>query len=224
MIKFFKKMQYNRTNFMGGGLTPSRRVQTSMNSLFTDPRFKAPRKLDFRDMCVQTSNQHQTPHCAGYAVAGMIEIRNWQIKHYPEQVDGDAIYYEAKKIDGDDFEGTSLDSAAQAAINLDLINGNLKFVSGDFDSIRFCIHTNLSFVAGFSITDEWNMVNKNTGEIIDYGNKAQKRGGHAVLVCGYSEKGVYIQNSWGQSWGVWGYALIPWIKVTQQYMYGMVIL
>jgi hypothetical protein len=154
----------------------------------------------------------------------MIEVRNWRTKHYPEQVDGDAIYREAKKIDGDNNDGTSLDSAGQAAINLGLVSGKLQFVNSDFDSIKYCIHTNLAFVAGFNITNEWNYTDKKTGQILDLGDKAVILGGHAILVCGYDEFGVYIQNSWGSSWGIYGFALIPWSKVSKQFMYGMVII
>jgi hypothetical protein len=215
--------RYNKTNFMGGGLTPATHLATDENTFSINPNFRAPRRLDFRDMCIQTSNQASTPHCAGYATAGMIEILNWRRLHYPEQIDGDAIYHEAKKIDGNDQDGTSLDSAALAAINLNLIEGKLKFVGLGIDAIKYAVHTNLSFVAGFYITNEWNVVNKKTGKLIDYGENAKKIGGHAVLVCGYGADGVYIQNSWGQAWGVWGYAVVSWEQVARQYMYGMII-
>jgi len=224
MFAFLKKSQYKKTDFCGGGLLDTTSKSLLKNRLFTPPQFVAPHRLDFRDMCIQTDNQNDTPHCAGYATAGMIEVRNWQIRHYPEQISGDDIYREAKVIDGNNHDGTSLDSAAQAAINLHLIDGKLKFIANEIDTIKFCIHSHLTFVAGFAITNEWNMVNKRTGMIIDYGNNALNRGGHAVLVCGYCQEGVYIQNSWGQSWGIWGYAIIPWSKVEKQYMYGMVII
>jgi len=223
MLNLIRQIKYKKSNYEGGGLHQTRRLSTDQNTLFKASQFKAPRRLDFRDMCIQTSNQLKTPHCAGYSTAGMIEVKNWRSKHYPEQIDGDAIYTEAKKLDGNNTDGTSLDSAAQAAINLKLITGDLKFVSNDVETIKFAVHSHDTFVAGFMITEEWNMVNKKTGAIIDLGPNAEKRGGHAVLVCGYCPEGVYIQNSWGQNWGIWGFALIPWEKVSQQYMYGMVI-
>jgi hypothetical protein len=224
MFNPIKRLQYKKTDFHGGGLIPSHRVKTPSNVFLASQQFYAPRRLDFRDMCIETSDQSTTPHCAGYSTAGMIEMYNWKRDHFPKQVDGAAIYNEAKDIDGDMNDGTSLDSAAQAAINLGLIQGALKFVEGDQDSIKFAVHTHSSFVAGFMITDEWNYVNKKTGAIADYGNSAQKLGGHAVLVCGYGPEGVYIQNSWGTDWGIYGFAIIPWPKVSQQFMYGMIII
>jgi hypothetical protein len=34
--------------------------------------------------------------------------------------------------------------------------------------------------------------------------------GHAVAIVGYTEKGFIIQNSWGESWGNQGFALLPY--------------
>lgn len=35
-------------------------------------------------------------------------------------------------------------------------------------------------------------------------------GGHAVLLCGYSDAGWLIRNSWGASWGAQGYCTMPY--------------
>jgi hypothetical protein len=214
---------YSKTNYTGGGLLPSTVLKSRSNTYKATKKFVAPSKLDFRDMCIETSDQGQTPHCAGFATAGYVEVVKWQENHYPEQFDGDAIYNEAKKIDGNSEEGTSLNSAVAAAIALNLISGKPKFVDGDEQSLKFAIHSQLVCVAGFMITDEWNMVNKKTGLIADYGDKAVELGGHAVLVCGYDKDGIYIQNSWSKDWGLWGFGLLSWKQVIKQYMYGMVI-
>ena len=221
-MNIFNRLKYRKTNYVGGGLSTTEVKITKKNIFSSAKEFKAPRKLDFREMCLQTDNQGSTPHCAGYSTAGMIEVKNWRDNNYPEQVDADGIYYEAKVLDGNNSDGTSLESAGQAALNLGLINGKLKFITDDDESIKFAIHKHLTFVGGFMITDEWNMVNKNTGEIADFSNPTNL-GGHAVLVCGYCPEGVYIHNSWGSDWGHYGFALIPWNKVTKQFMYGMTI-
>lgn len=38
----------------------------------------------------------------------------------------------------------------------------------------------------------------------------RNRGGHAVCAIGYNNKGIIIQNSWGEYWGWKGKAIIPW--------------
>jgi len=221
-MNILRRLKYRKTSYVGGGLIPTEVKITKKNIFATARNFEAPKRLDFREMCLQTDNQGSTPHCAGFSTAGMIEVKNWRENNYPEQVDADGIYLEAKKIDGNTAGGTSLESAGQAALDLGLIKGKLKFISEDQNNIKFAIHKHLTFVGGFMITDEWNMVNKNTGEIANFNNPVNI-GGHAVLVCGYCPVGIYIHNSWGSNWGHYGFALIPWNKVTTQFMYGMTI-
>lgn len=222
-MSIFNFLKYKNTDFGAGGLHLTKIMMTAENSIQRNPKFIAPRKIDCRDYCIETSNQFNTPHCAGYATAGLIEVKNWKINHYPEQIDGDAIYYEAKRFDNMSVAGTTLEQAARAAINLGLVSGDIKFISNDMLDIMFTIHTNQVFVGGFSITDEWNRVSISTGEISDFGENASVLGGHAVLVCGYDPTGVYVQNSWGQPWGKYGFGLIPWAKVSKQFMYGVII-
>ena len=69
-------------------------------------------------------------------------------------------------------------------------------------------------IAGFKITDGWYVPNA------DYTIKSGRTplGGHAVLVCGYDEKGVYIQNHWGKDWGAKGFGILPWSLYERQLM------
>ena len=142
-MDIFIKMFRKQSNFKAGGLIPSR-LSNVMGAMKTPSDFMAPRKLDFRDMCIQTSNQGKTPHCAGYATAGYIEVLNWQINHYPKQIDGDAIYAEAKKIDGDNGDGTTLDAAITAALNMKLIKGKPKYINNVIDEVKFAIHQHIT--------------------------------------------------------------------------------
>jgi hypothetical protein len=40
--------------------------------------------------------------------------------------------------------------------------------------------------------------------------KGRATDGHAVALVGYTEKGFIVQNSWGESWGNTGFALLPY--------------
>jgi len=190
----------------------------------TPDNFIAPRKIDFRDMCLPTSDQFQSPHCVGYSTAGFIEVKNWRRKHYPEQVDGDAIYYEAKKIDGNNEAGTYLKSGAQAAINLGLIGGEIRFIDPSIQALKFAIHENDICVGAFSITNEWNRVG-NDGIIPNLGSAAVQIGGHGVLICGFSDRdgGFYIQNSWSPNWGLYGFCLLKYEQAAKQIRQAVVI-
>ena len=216
--------KYKKTKFVAGFLRPEEVVLGAQNTLEASKKFVAPRKIDTRDRCIQSSNQQQTPHCAGYSTAGYIEVRNWKKLHYPEQVDGDAIYVKAKEFDSYAGDGTSLSCAVRGAIALGLIKGTEKYVAPTVNDIKFAMHEYDVCIAGFMITSDWNSVDKRTGVIRNSGNRAKKLGGHAVLLCGYNKHGVYIQNSWGTDWGLHGFALLGWEQVNDQFMSGMVVI
>lgn len=231
----FRFWKYGKTEFESGGLIESPMPKADEALMAVPLEFRAPRKIDVRDMCLSSSNQYKTPNCAGYTVAGYIEYYNWKTKHYPEQVDGDIIYEAAKQLDRNKKPGTTLLNAARGAMNLHLIKGTPKFVgypSSDSNlsdaekkklSIQFALHEYGVCLSGFSITNEWDYVDKNTGIIRDLGDKAQSKGGHAVLLCGYDSSGVYIQNSWGESWGHYGFGILSWEMLNRQFMQALVI-
>jgi C1A family cysteine protease len=65
-----------------------------------------------------------------------------------------------------------------------------------------------SFIhAGFAITEGWYRCN-NINYKISHGRV--NYGGHAVVIVGADTEGVYIANSWGQTWGSKGFGLMPW--------------
>ncbi len=39
---------------------------------------------------------------------------------------------------------------------------------------------------------------------------ARDDGGHAIALVGYNERGFLLQNSWDQTWGTWGYAILTY--------------
>ena len=73
------------------------------------------------------------------------------------------------------------------------------------------------------ITTDWNFVDKKTGMIKNTPG-AKTRGGHAVALCGYSDDGVYIQNSWSNTYGIHGFCILSWEQAKSQFMNGMVII
>ena len=234
MLEF---LRYYKTSFEAGGLQEEPTPKSEQVVMNVPIQFIAPRRIDSRDMCLSSSNQFNSPSCAGYTMAGYIEYRNWKINHYPAQVDGDLIYAEAKKIEGNNRPGTTLSMVVNAAKKLGLITGEGKFV--DFPSvnrsslsrkekrivsIKFALHQYGVALSGFRITNEWDYVDKKTGLIRDMGQDAESRGGHAVLLCGYDDDGVYIQNSWGNSeWGYYGFAILNWDMYDRQLMQAMII-
>lgn len=219
MLNLFS--EFKKTNFKGGFF------KFNLNLLYTDPRevdlkFRAPRKIDNRDMCLLTDNQGDSPYCAAYSTAGYIEFQNWKTLHYPSQIDSVQIYKKAKELENNNADGTSFEYTVDAANKLNLIKGKFSIVKSEVLSIKFAIHQFGVCLAGFLITDEWNYVSKKSG-IISKNSKPQILAGHAVILTGYDDTGVYIQNSWGDSWGVHGFAILSWDQCIDQLLYGAVI-
>ena len=215
--------KYKKTNFEAGGLLLPDRPLGARDGLQADAKFVAPRKIDNRDMLLSSSNQGQFPHCAGYTMAGVCEYYHWKRNHYPIQFSGDNIYLKAKEIDGYGGNGTYLRFAVQAANLLNLIKCEGIDLGNSRDNIKFALHEYDVALAGFMITNEWNLVDKKTGRIKDLGSDANTRGGHAVLLCGYDSHGVYIQNSWSEEWGLHGFGLLSWAQFDRQFMKGMAV-
>jgi len=214
---------YRKTDYKPIGLQQEKFYPPLEKTVRTECTFVAPNKIDHRDFCIRTDSQIGTPYCTGYATAGYIEIKHWQKKHFPKQYDATKIYMAAKKLDDFEGDGSWVKFAVQGAIDLDMIGGDIKYVEKGKDDLRFAILEYGACIGSFMITNEWNQVNKKNGQIKDLGDKANLLGGHAVLICGYDKHGVYIQNSWGKEWGIWGFAWLSWEQFQKQFMGGMVI-
>jgi hypothetical protein len=213
---------YRKTKNKAKGLMFDESYDLPMQTAPED-KFFAPNKIDHRDLCIHTDNQTNTPFCTAYATAGYIEIKHWQKKHFPKQYPAVDIYAETKKIDGYNGDGSWVKFAIAATKNMGLINGQAKYVPPTIRDLKFAILEYGACIASFDITNEWNIVRKKTGAIVNYGFNSRHIGGHAVLICGYSQKGVYIQNSWGSKWGVWGFGLLSWGQFSRQFKNGVVI-
>ena len=185
--------------------------------------FFAPNKIDHRDLCIPTDNQADTPYCTAYSTAGYLEIKHWQKKHFPKQYPAVDIYKGAKEIDGYSGDGSWIRFAVESSKNLGLIKGDAKYIVPSIRSIKFAILEFGACIGAFNITNEWNKINRKTGRIVDFGDNAITLGGHAVLICGYDKEGVYIQNSWGKDWGIWGFGLLSWELFQKQFVRGIVI-
>ncbi|HEX4984783.1 MAG TPA: C1 family peptidase [Burkholderiales bacterium] len=53
-------------------------------------------------------------------------------------------------------------------------------------------------------------VGHDTLPVIDFDGKPSKDGGHAFALVGFNEKGFIIQNSWGESFGAGGFAILTY--------------
>ena len=188
-------------------------------------QFMAPSRIDLRDYCTPTEDQGEKPWCAAFAAAQWAENIKWRLTDTPANYEPAPAYKYAKTIDGDpNGEGTSLNAVLEY-VRKYLFADNPKcqvlVLRPSRLAVKYAIHKFGCALGGFDIDSSWWGVTKDTPVITGKGTPNQ--GGHAVLICGYDKQGVWIQNSWGKTWGEWGFAKIPWEVFDKQFMYGAVV-
>ena len=188
-----------------------------------------PLKIDNRQIAAPTDQQGNKPHCAGYSICNWAEAVLWKRTGKLYNLDADQVYAKAKQIDGDiNGDGTYLECAIKAAIQLGGFETNsmkIGFVYNNKDqntieTIKMLIHKYDFVHCGLNINEGWYDCNSKNYTIKSYGRDL---GGHAILLCGYDSVGVYIQNSWGKSWGANGFCILPWDEFLKEFMYGCFI-
>ena len=186
-----------------------------------------PLKIDNRQLCSVPNNQGQTPHCAGYSICNIIEALLWKKTGKLIELNADQVYSKAKQFDGDiSTDGTYLECAIKAAIELGGFGKQSKNIKIGFlynskndltlQQMKRLIHKYDFLHVGFMIDDAWYKAN-NKDYIIKKGSV--NLGGHALVACGYDQVGLYIQNSWGISWGSKSFAIEPWNIVKDTLLY-----
>lgn len=221
MVDFLK-----RTYYKAGGLLVAKPDLTLATSVSTEG-MQAPVYIDNRSLLLTADDQGQTSQCAAYSMATVIEVAKWKQGRMRKTIDPGPIYAEAKRIDGDDNEGTYLDSVFKASKNLGLIGpGSTMRALKTRNDVKFAIREHEVCLLGFMISDGWNEVNRRTGYI---GLGRDKLGGHAVAGCWYNDIagardiGIGWGNSWSPSWGVNGFGRMTWAQFEEQFMYGLVV-
>ena len=190
-----------------------------------------PGVVDNRDIGSKTKDQGALPQCAAYACASFLEQILRQRDGIVYDLDTKKIYERAKELDGDNEDGTTLDHAMQAV--LDVYKGYGYFsdnacyyliqnILGWEDEIKRFILKYGCCVLGLAITDGWYYADVFSKAWIPSGSVTE--GGHAVLAVGYNHNGVIIKNSWGCSWGESGMCVLSWEDLRKQFMYGCTML
>lgn len=185
-----------------------------------------PSKLDLRKYLNKPRNQGSRGTCASFASAC--------IKEYHERLDCDftdymspesVYYYRENKPDSGMYlrDAMSILQKYGIATEKDLPYNPMKELDGIEESViegakRFKIasYARIYSKAGLKIALANNgpciiafPVYDDSG-VEFWREKGESRGGHAVAVVGYNEKGFIIRNSWGYSWNGDGCVLYPY--------------
>ncbi|MEM4720696.1 MAG: hypothetical protein QXT73_01365 [Candidatus Methanomethylicaceae archaeon] len=215
-----------KTSWVAGGLLGVTNAKRSLALQLFEPRkWQAPEWIDNRPYCLPANDQGREPRCAAYAMACLIEARNWRLTHIPRQIDPEPIYRKAKELDGmPKQDGTTLEAVVQAAIELGLLPETTVYKEfKTFDEYCFALHAHGLVLLGFNISDRWYNCSAKTGWIASGGTFV---GGHAVAGCWYSrigQVGVGFQNSWG-NWGCNGFGRLILTDYERQIMGGLAII
>lgn len=189
-----------------------------------------PLKVDNRQLMAPVDNQLNSPHCAGFSAATLVESIYWKHTGRLLQLDSHQVYALAKQLDGQlDCDGTYLEQALKSVLKLCgkderfsfLKNAKIGLVYNDgtqntVNAVKRLVHEYDFIQSGFSIDNGWYNCN-NRNYILKKGY--QNLGGHAVNICGYDSQGFYIMNQWGTDWGSKGFAIMPYDLFMKQFMY-----
>ena len=86
-------------------------------------------------------------------------------------------------------------------------------IHNDMNSMKNCLHSGIPFVVGIAVYSSFESKSVAiTGYVPNPGIRDTLVGGHAVLVCGYTDRMQcwIVRNSWGASWGAKGYFYLPY--------------
>ena len=179
-----------------------------------------PKRIPGRSLCVPASDQGSTSECAAYATASKIERDRWASTGICEQIDPHPIYLQAKKVDGIDGEGTTLDAAFQAAIWLGLIPPDTKpIIITDIFTARRYLHRWGSVIVGLQIDEGWYSAEPD-GWVEPRGRSL---GGHAGHYIEYDKMEAYdaTDNSWGPKRGWRGFLRFKNAYFEKMFVYGL---
>lgn len=213
--------------FVAGGLKVPEKI-LKKETFAAAMNFSAPTELDLRWYCTPVENQGNLPYCAAYSASSFAENILWRKRNYYTDIDPVPLYKYAKTIDGDPTgAGTLLECTMEALLAKGYFDKDIcriRQIGGSyFDNgnvirdVKFAIHKYGVCMAGFNITSEWYAPKNN----IIKGGKFMSEGGHAVIICGYSDlkKAFLIMNSWGNDYAEGGFVWISYDEFVKESMY-----
>jgi len=95
---------------------------------------------------------------------------------------------------------------------------NYQRVARDLNQMKGCLASGYPFVFGFSVYDSFESAKvAKTGIVPMPASGEQNLGGHAVMAVGYDDRKqmFIVRNSWGSTWGLKGYFMIPYAYLIQ---------
>ena len=226
-----KRSEFIERHSVGGWCKLPKKERLGRIPVLKFGKLDVPVAVDNRQYCTAIEDQGSKPWCAAYTAAAFAENVLWRKDGKITQVEPDWIYAYAKKHDGEpNSDGTTLDSVLSALLWKGVFpkDCRIRMVGSmwtgiDETDVKAAIHRFGCFLGGFNITEEWYDLSRKGVENVTGRAGAKSLGGHAVLVVGYNQAGVWIENSWSTEWGKGGFGFIEWAAFRKQFQYGTVL-
>jgi len=182
-----------------------------------------PVTFDNRQLVTPTEDQGDKPHCVAYSMTSLIESAQWQQTHAIVQLNPVPLYDMAKRIEGNNHDGTTFTSAFQAAIEIGYIPTDSRLHNlTSLRDVQYAIHEFGLCLLGLDVTEAWGQA-ASDGWIHDNGGAAL--GGHAVVGVGWDigqPDWVAFKNSWGK-WGAVGFGRLSVAQFNKRFLDGVAI-
>jgi hypothetical protein len=89
--------------------------------------------------------------------------------------------------------------------------GYRRIDRGDLTSMRDALASGHALFAAATLHVGWyRLFMPDVDPVIERRPGDLDRGGHAIVIAGYDDRGLWVHNSWGPEWGVEGFAILPY--------------
>lgn len=196
-----------------------------------------PKSVDNREYITPIKNQLDEGCCVGFAVTKTVEMAYWKNTLNQPNLSERWAYEHAKKYDewpGTNYEGSSVRGGLKAAHKIGIceesywpyrsrkkgrakrgsVNNAKNFRVKKYYRVKGLLNLKAALfskgvvVASATIHTGW--LHPSRRGVIKFKPKFNNMGGHAFVIAGYNKIGFWIVNSWGESWGKKGTAILKY--------------
>ena len=202
----------------------------------------------YKELKVPILDQGNEGACTGFGLATVVHylLRRRRVIPDKDEVSPRMLYEMAKRYDewpGEDYSGSSARGAmkgwhkhgvcssklwpydpkkADCTLSNERIQDAVRRPLGSYLRVNHkdlvAMHVALAEVGILYATSGVHAGWETVGEDGIIPTSDELRGGHAFAIVAYDERGFWIQNSWGKTWGAGGYALVSyddWLRDAQ---------
>lgn len=174
------------------------------------PKLPASFRVDKRTP-LPVYDQGDVPSCVGWAMATGKTSQERFDKRRTVRFDGLGFYEQIALPGGGAYIRDALNLARTDGIKPE--QGKAHRIASyaavnprDHDAVRHAIFTGRGVLIGFAVTRQWARGGGREFAPTD----SEELGGHGMWVTGYSPAGPGALNTWSESWGDKGRAVLPW--------------